>query len=415
MRLMAKQMEPKPKDAEHCDFGEKPIIDWFCGTPEKAAVLLTACGITDPFSWCRRASELSDGQRERLKMAAAVAMGTRTILLDEWLHTLDSLTARCVAWSVGRVLRTRGIGAIIARCDPEIITELQPDVHVEFGGSPEPKVTHRQGDIWECSVTKELEYRRGSAKDWRALKQWHYAAGDPATVHSYHAMDHPELDSPAAVALLSYPDLNSAARNLATSDEYKIGGNRQAAQRLNREVLRMSRIVVAPEMRGIGVASRLIEAMLATLNVRFVECQTAMGRYSGFLSATGWREVPQSPSKQEGAWTSFAIQKQIPPTILIESDGLKNWVGNQSVRVAREAKRLIWGMFHHYVVHRRTRKSPPKRIPAMTNMLWEQAFALASERVRTRPSYWIIGPLDAMTGMPEDAEKEAVRKVSPDR
>lgn len=386
---------------------DRPIIEQIATDESAAARILGRVGLADAFTWCRTPSELSVGQRARLHLALALECNAPALICDEWLAYLDRLTAKAVAWSTGVALRKAGTSAILITAQDDLVTDLAPDTHICVGWKPEPTVVFRSSQQHRCTIASRIKYRRGDARDWAKLKHLHYIAGDPATVHSYHVLTLDDDDDPLAVALLSYPELHSAARNLATKDAYRIKGNRQAAQRLNREVLKLSRIVVTPELRGCGLAADLIEQIAAATTVRYIECTTAMGRYSKFLARVGFREVPQTSAPQEAELLDFAVRHQLPPSACLDPDALAAWVDNQSVRVRREGRRLVWLYFHHFVLHRRTRKAPPGRIPGPTDPRWAEAWKMVAPRLHGRPVYHILGPLDPMSRCIDEADRPA--------
>lgn len=384
-----------------------PIIEQFGGDEAKTAQALGRVGLADAYTWCRTPSELSVGQRARLRLAVALENSGPLIVHDEWLAYLDRTTAKAVAWATGKALRRAGKSAIVVTAHADIAADLAPDTLVEVGWTPEPKISHTTSPLHRCSIVDRIKYRRADSSDWQKLKHLHYIAGDPATIHSYHALTLPGNDCPVAVALLSYPELHSAARNLATQDAYRIKGNRQAAQRLNREVLKLSRMVVTPELRGCGLAGDLIEQIAANTTVRYIECVTAMGRYSRFLERVGFREVPQTSAPQEAKLLDWAVRHQVPPSVCLDPAELAAWVDDQSVRVRREGRRLVWLYFHHFVLHRRTRKAPPSRIPGPNDPRWSEAWQMVAGRMHDRPVYHILGPLDPMTRCIDEADRPA--------
>ena len=71
-------------------------------------------------------------------------------------------------------------------------------------------------------------------------------------------------------------------------------------------------------------------------------------------------------------------------------------------RKAREAKQLVWSHYHHFVLHRRTKKPVTKQVPGPRDPAWIKAAELASRRLVERPSYWIVGLIDGMAGMPTE-------------
>lgn len=379
---------------------ERALIELWEIPPEEAVKRLTEVGLSDPFTWCRLPSELSDGQQARLRLARMLNEDDGPIFIDEYLATLDRITARAVAWATQRALRRRGRGALLVTSHDDLVDDIAPDILVNVGWDSEPRVTFAERRPPCSTVDDDITYRRGDAGDWSRLKHLHYAAGDPATVHSYHVLECVDMDAPAAIAVISYPDLHSAARNLATDDAYKIGGNRERAQRLNREVLKLSRVVVTPELRGCGLARRLVGEIWDRLECRYLECVTAMGRFSKWLEHSGFREVPQTPATIEAELMDWSKRVGIPERVSLDASDLQDCIDGLSVREARTGRRLVWAYYHHFVLHRRSRSARPKKIPGPKHDQWPEAFDVVARRLHGRPSYWIIGPRDTMTGMP---------------
>jgi len=391
-----------PRESMVCNqplLEDVPLIDSFDADRRETIRRLALVGLGDAFTWARTPRELSDGQRARFTLLCTMLQPGDLIVVDEFLATLDRLTAKAVCWAVSKCLRRMGIGAIFVTSHQDLADHLQPDVMIEKAWDPKPMVVGVGWDSPDPPILEDMTYRRGDRLDWLKLKPLHYAAGDPATYHSVHVLEHPEIAHPAAVAVLSYPDLHSGGRNLATEDAYKIAGSSARAQRLNREVLRMSRLVVAPEFRCIGVARKLVLSFLPSLTIRYLECSTSMGRYSGFLEKLGFRHVPQSSSPAEGAMLDWADREHVPDQAALSPDLLRGWIGTLSVRKRREAHRIIWGYYHHFVLHRRSRGKVPKRVPGQGDPRWNEASSVVARRIHDRPSYYILGPLDGIDGI----------------
>lgn len=68
------------------------------------------------------------------------------------------------------------------------------------------------------------------------------------------AVDRPP---PLGVLVVSMPVLNSRLRPLAWPSRYRTGDRRADARRINRELRTLSRVIVDPRVRGIGLATRL--------------------------------------------------------------------------------------------------------------------------------------------------------------
>lgn len=372
----------------------RPCMEAFPCSPEKATRILAGVGLADAFCWPRLFSELSDGQQARFEIASLLASPGHTVVLDNFCNGLDRMTARAVAWTTSKACRRAARTLIVVTPHDDLAADLQPDLILTVNWSGQTLVDWQDAFTVESPLIGEMTYSRGSLQDYNQLAPLHYAADAPATVHSYHVLRHPNLVHPAAVAVLSFPDLHSGARNLATEDAYRIGGSRQQAMRLNREVLKLSRIITAPEVRCVSLSQALIGSLLPTLNIRYLECVTTMGRYSPFLTRIGFREIPQSCHPTEASLLDWANVNLKDGDSLLDPDAFARMLSSLSVREARTVRRLVWKYFHHFVLHRRTRKPLPKVIPGPLDPRWTEAFEIASKRCLDRPAYFILGPLE---------------------
>lgn len=378
-----------------------PAIEVLRPNP-KGISLLAAVGLADASAFSRSYNTMSVGQQARLELAAALATDDDVVVVDEWLNALDRPTAWAVAWSTQRALRRFGKTGIFITANDDIEHYLCPDLHIRVRWHEEPDIIRCSEIGPYCSMLDDVVVDRGTTQDWTALKPLHYAAGNPATVHSIWRATHPKIDGPAGVVVASYPDLHSAARNLATDSRYKNVQDRRTASVLNREVVKISRIVVAPQVRGIGVAHKMLNEVVPRLGARYVECVTSMSRWSGFLAAVGFCEVPQTCHDTEAALMDWTSRVKPPAGAYLDGRGLLDWIDRLSVRGRREARRLIWLHYHHFVLHRRTKGPRPKNVPNPDDERWPDAADLAARRLVERPSYWIVGPMDPMTGLADE-------------
>ena len=367
----------------------KPLIESWETPPARNVERLTRAGLGDPFTWCRTFDELSDGQKARYELADLTSWKDRTVIIDEFCNSLDRITARAVAWSAAKTIRQRNCQAIFICNQTDIIDDLSPDFHIETNWQGVPKITERAATSPACTLLNQLHYRPGQPSDWQKLKVLHYAAGDPATRHSIHVLDHPDIDHPAAVALLSYPDMHSQGRNVFTNDRYQRNANVADTKRLNEEVKRLSRIVVAPELRNCGIARTLIEHIVSTVPMRYLECSTQLGRFNRFLESAGFVNVPQPHADAEANLRDLATTYAAPSGVGIDPAELHEWCERLSVRKRRDFRRAVWLTYHHYKLHRRTRSRRPAKVADASDPRWSEAFDLAAQRLEGRPAYWI--------------------------
>jgi GNAT superfamily N-acetyltransferase len=158
--------------------------------------------------------------------------------------------------------------------------------------------------------------RDGSVADYQALAEYHYRARRPATASRVLVLADPRpgvidrftrphpapppVDRPVAVLVESLPALSCAARDLALHHRYGPPVTpRQRGDMLNREARTISRVVVHPTYRGMGLAVRLVRHALATATTPFTEALAAMGRVHPFFTKAGMTAYarPRSPAE----------------------------------------------------------------------------------------------------------------------
>jgi len=218
--------------------------------------------------------------------------GSAWVVLDEFCSVLDRVTAAGVAATVRRWIhrfgKRLGIGLIAATAHEDMARLLGPNRVVRL--ALDGKATVNPGPArWRPALTVAIE--RGSIEDFDALSKYHYRSARPATwtrvLRAVGAGG--EL---AGVQVVSYPVLNAAWRNTAWPGRYSTRWRRRDARRVNRELRCLSRAVVEPRYRGLGIARRLVEAALATSETPAVEGVAAMGPISPFLERAGMTPVP---------------------------------------------------------------------------------------------------------------------------
>jgi len=257
--------------------------------------LLAAAGLAEAAVLLTRACDLSEGQRARLALALAMDEALRrrrrgsrpiTLLADEFASTLDRTTARSLARTASRWAARTGVRLIAAAAHDDLAGPLAPSLVATFSLSAPPRIDHRPAPAPD-PLDALIDIARGDPADLASLSRWHYRAGPPATcVHVLSARDRGTGDL-AGVLAVSMPALNSPLRDLAWPGRYRTGDRRRDARRLNAELRTISRVIVDPRYRGIGVAAALVRAYLARPLTPATEALAAMGSCCPFFEAAG--------------------------------------------------------------------------------------------------------------------------------
>lgn len=158
----------------------------------------------------------------------------------------------------------------------------------------------------------QLELVDGTAADYHALCEHHYRNHRPATMMRVLAFrlrkQHPLREFPSrvvgdscvAVLIESMPPLDSRMRNAALGNRYgSVHDRRVRAAMINRDVRTISRVIVHPQWRGLGLARRLVQAALGSATTPLTEAFAAMGRVHPFFSQAGMTAYPRPPHEHD--------------------------------------------------------------------------------------------------------------------
>lgn len=109
---------------------EKPVIDLVGNSTVEATDLLAKAGISDAWIYIRKPSELSDGQRYRLKLAKIMEQDADVWIADEFGAVLDRVTAKIVAFNIQKIARRLGKTFMVATTHTDLAEELGPDLTI---------------------------------------------------------------------------------------------------------------------------------------------------------------------------------------------------------------------------------------------------------------------------------------------
>ncbi|KAA5604418.1 ATP-binding cassette domain-containing protein [Roseospira marina] len=109
---------------------DKPVIELVGPNTFKATDILAKAGISDAYIYLRKPSELSDGQRYRLRLAKLIESDADVWIADEFGAVLDRTTAKVIAFNMQKVARQAGKTLMIATTHTDLTDELGPNVQV---------------------------------------------------------------------------------------------------------------------------------------------------------------------------------------------------------------------------------------------------------------------------------------------
>ena len=117
-------------DLADIELAERPVIELLGDSTVKATELLGIAGISDAWIYIRKPSELSDGQRYRLKLAMLIERAADVWVADEFGAVLDRPTAQVIAFNCQKIARRLGKTLLVATTHDDLRAELAPDLYV---------------------------------------------------------------------------------------------------------------------------------------------------------------------------------------------------------------------------------------------------------------------------------------------
>lgn len=232
----------------------------------------------------------------------------------------------------------------------------------------------------------ELAVEPGTPDDLRALERFHYRPGRPATIASILRAAVPVVGgSPpllAGVLITSFPPLSCAARD-RVFPRYAGLPLSPKARLLNGEVRTISRVIVEPRFRALGVASRLVRQAVANSTTPIIEAMASMGRACPVFERAGLRRFDPPLSRDEARVMAAFDRAGIPLHVLastrLATESIESLDAARRHHVIDELTRLSRRMFDR----RRSRSLASPDANQLTTLI-----ARARRRLASRPVYY---------------------------
>jgi ABC-type ATPase with predicted acetyltransferase domain len=268
----------------------KPIIETLGKTFQEALETLSKVGLNDAFLFLRTYKQLSDGQKTRYKIAKLTETQAQYWIIDEFTNTLDRDTAKTVAYNLQKQARQQNKAVIAATTHTDLLQDLKPSVHIhkQFG----KQITincYPNKPAKQCSLTREMRIQQGTTEDWKKLASHHYRSHKITAPRKIFTLKRKE--ELCGVIVYSYPPPTCFGRNHVLP--------KMQMKQLNQQLSIISRIVIHPKYRTIGLGTKLIKETLNKAGTQYVEMPAVMAKYNPFAEKAGMRKIAeQKPPKQ---------------------------------------------------------------------------------------------------------------------
>ncbi|MCK4753174.1 MAG: hypothetical protein KAS75_06985 [Planctomycetes bacterium] len=144
-----------------------------------------------------------------------------------------------------------------------------------------------------CSIIRELRIVRGCLDDYRKLARYHYRdsqLGPFAAIFSIKAIGGlARRLGGRAVGVIVYvmPSTGAELRNVATGNFFAGFDRATRLELINKNIRCISRVIIEPRFRSLGLASRLVRETMGELEVPLIEAMAVMGLVNPFFETAG--------------------------------------------------------------------------------------------------------------------------------
>lgn len=187
-----------------------------------------------------------------------------------------------------------------------------------------------------CSVIEKLQIVPGCLDDYKKLARFHYRDSCPGPFAAIFAIKPTKALSkePVGVIVYTMPSAGAELRNIATGNLF-VGldkGTRLAL--INKSIRCISRVIIEPRFRGLGLASRLVRETMPKMNVPIIEAMAVMGLVNPFFEKAGMKaftaNMPRRCVQLVEAFSAVGVEKEE----LIDSEGVQGKLARLGQREA---------------------------------------------------------------------------------
>jgi len=195
------------------------------------------------------------------------------------------------------------------------------------------------GKSGRCSVCRNLQIVRGCLDDYKRLAQYHYRDSRPgpfAAIFAIRPLNRPVQGKPVkalgagsvvrasspltgvetvGVIVYTMPSPALELRNIATDNLFAGFDTSTRLALINKNIRCISRVIIEPRFRSLGLASRLVRETMPEMNVPIVEAQAVMGLVNPFFEKAGMKSykanMPARCVQLAEAFSMVGIEKDM--------------------------------------------------------------------------------------------------------
>ncbi|RLG04324.1 MAG: hypothetical protein DRN61_03250 [Thaumarchaeota archaeon] len=270
----------------------------------------------------------------------------------------------------------------------DLAYDLNPDLIVRKSFGPYVEVARLKPSPRPCSILERIRIESGGYQDYKILAPFHYIGRSAGYVRKiFRAVA--QLDGRrelAGVIVYSHPYLDVSARSAAVQglrDLRRILNKRAYAKLIDESFSRISRVIVHPKYRGIGVGTMLVRETLGKAGTAYVEALAVMARYNPFFEKAGMRRIEYESRSMEVIEKTLERLELlgVDPSLINSKTYLRRALAGMSRRRLREVADAVRRIAQAKLMS-------PKIIEGIERLEID-SMADALSRVRAKPEYFI--------------------------
>lgn len=238
--------------------------------------ILTTCGLGQGNLFLHKYSQLSDGQKFRMKLAMLLDSNDNTILyIDEFGSMLDESTSLALACTLNKYVRKNNFTLFVCSNNLEVGKRFRPDTFISLDYDAGFEIDYSLND--RSSSDLDIEITEGDISDYKFFKRYHYLSED-GCIDNAKTLVAKRGDERIGIQLLN-PALSKKREVLHPF--FKV---------INDNIVTGHRIVVCPEYMGCGIGKQLTQSVCKRLGYPIYETRSTMFYYSPVPFAWGMTE-----------------------------------------------------------------------------------------------------------------------------
>jgi GNAT superfamily N-acetyltransferase len=202
-----------------------------------------------------------------------------------------------------------------------------------------------------CSVIKKLQIVPCCLDDYKKLAHFHYRDSRIGPFAAIFAIKPTKAlgirlgTETIGVIVYTMPSMGVELRNVATGNLFAGFDRGTRLALINKNIRCISRVVIEPRFRGLGLASRLVRETMPEMNVPIIESMAVMGLVNPFFEKAGMKaftaKMPVRCVQLVEAFSIIGVEKEE----LIDAEGVQQKLD----RLGRRGAEFIESQIKHFL------------------------------------------------------------------